>query len=119
MKLLNRKGNIPELSSFALSDTLQLVPDIRLCSSWAKYEPVVCPTSQLSELSIGMSEVSEQQKLTPGMIMITGNQMEREPEPFTVNLMISPTADRNHPLFKQFLSTVKELEKQMLFEYRT
>ncbi|VDK56259.1 unnamed protein product [Cylicostephanus goldi] len=84
-------------------------------------EPVVCPTSQLSELSIGMSEpnVSEHQKLTPGMIMITGHQVDREPEPFTANLMISPTADRNHPLFKQFLATVKELEKQMLFEYHT
>ncbi|KHJ87883.1 DM DNA binding domain protein [Oesophagostomum dentatum] len=79
-------------------------------------DPVICPTSQLSELSIGISEpaVTEQQKLTPGMIMISGTQMEREPEPFTANLMISPTADRNHPLFKQFLSTVKELEKQML-----
>ncbi|EYC33707.1 hypothetical protein Y032_0002g941 [Ancylostoma ceylanicum] len=84
-------------------------------------EPVVCPTSQLSELSIGISEpaISEQQKLTPGMVMITGNQVEREPERFTPNLMISPTADRNHPLFKQFLATVKELEKQMLSEFRT
>ncbi|KAK6752061.1 hypothetical protein RB195_003468 [Necator americanus] len=84
-------------------------------------EPIVCPTSQLSELSIGISEppVSEQQKLTPGMIMIAGSQMEREPERFTANLMISPTADKSHPLFKQFLATVRELEKQMLSEFRT
>ncbi|KAK6061589.1 hypothetical protein COOONC_00751 [Cooperia oncophora] len=84
-----------------------------------KNEPVVCPTSQLSELSIGMSEpaITEASKLTPGMVMIAGTRNEREPEPFTTNLMISPDANRNHPLFKQFLATVKELEKQMLSTY--
>ncbi|KAK5977860.1 hypothetical protein GCK32_015991 [Trichostrongylus colubriformis] len=86
-----------------------------------KNEPVVCPTSQLSELSIGISEppMTEASKLTPGMVMITGTRVEREPEPFTANLMISPDADRNHPLFKQFLATVKELEKQMLSHYNS
>ncbi|WKY07859.1 hypothetical protein Q1695_007388 [Nippostrongylus brasiliensis] len=84
-------------------------------------EAVVCPTSQLSELSIGISDsnVNEQPKLTPGMIMIAGTRQEKEPEPFTANLMISPEADRNHPLFKQFLATVKELEKQMLSQYNS
>uniref|UniRef100_A0A7I4YP03 DM domain-containing protein n=1 Tax=Haemonchus contortus TaxID=6289 RepID=A0A7I4YP03_HAECO len=86
-----------------------------------KNEPVVCPTSQLSELSIGMSEppITEAPKLTPGMVMIAGTRTEREPEPFTANLMISPDANRNHPLFKQFLATVRELEKQMLSQYNS
>lgn len=84
-------------------------------------DSVVCPTSQLSELSIGISEppMSEASKLTPGMIMIGGTRTEREPEPFTTNLMISPDADRTHPLFKQFLATVRELEKQMLSQYNS
>ncbi|KAK6021231.1 hypothetical protein OSTOST_13105, partial [Ostertagia ostertagi] len=42
-----------------------------------KNESVVCPTSQLSELSIGMSEphITEASKLTPGMIMIAGENV--------------------------------------------
>ncbi|KJH40815.1 hypothetical protein DICVIV_13222 [Dictyocaulus viviparus] len=98
----------------ALSDSLSKTHE--------ENESVVCPTSQLSELSIGVPEptpITEQPKLTPGMIMISGNQTERLPEPFTANLMISPSANKSHPLFKQFLATVKELEKQMLHEFNS
>ncbi|KAJ1367111.1 hypothetical protein KIN20_027963 [Parelaphostrongylus tenuis] len=85
-------------------------------------DSVVCPTSKLSELSIGITEPSsyaELPKLTPGMIMKSGSNTERGPEPFTANLMISPSANRSHPLFKQFLATVRELEKQMLYEFHS
>uniref|UniRef100_A0A1I7XSE5 DM domain-containing protein n=1 Tax=Heterorhabditis bacteriophora TaxID=37862 RepID=A0A1I7XSE5_HETBA len=100
-------------------------------------EPIVCPTSQLSELSIGIATsdaVTEAPKLTPNMVMISGTSantflafnciigpptMDIEPEPFTTNLMIAPGADRLHPLFKHFLSTVKELERQMLYEFNS
>ncbi|KAE9414419.1 hypothetical protein Angca_000312 [Angiostrongylus cantonensis] len=85
-------------------------------------DPVVCPTSKLSELSIGITEptsFAKPPKLTPGMIMTSGTNAEPRPEPFTANLMISPSADRSHPLFKQFLATVRELEKQMLHEFNS
>lgn len=94
-------------------------------SSSRKHEEndsVICPTRKLSELSIGITEptsFAEQPKLTPGMIMISGSNTERGPEPFTANLMISPSANRSHPLFKQFLATVRELEKQMLYEFNS
>ncbi|CAJ0936566.1 unnamed protein product, partial [Mesorhabditis belari] len=59
------------------------------------------------------------QTLTPNNI-INNRQIEKEndtmgaAEPFTRSLWIAPGADRSHPLWQQFLNTVKELEKNML-----
>ncbi|CAB3396908.1 unnamed protein product [Caenorhabditis bovis] len=80
---------------------------------------------QLSELNIGVTAGSPihsscdlAPKLTPNMFESNNSSNHHnpkpEPEEFTSNLMIAPTADRSHPLFRKFLNVVRELEKQML-----
>ncbi|RCN40297.1 hypothetical protein ANCCAN_13752 [Ancylostoma caninum] len=51
------------------------------------------------------------------MVMITGNQVEREPGRFTPDLMISPTANRNHPL-QAIPRHCQRIGKEVLSEYR-
>ncbi|CAD6197340.1 unnamed protein product [Caenorhabditis auriculariae] len=104
---------------------------------------LACPTAALSELNLGVSTNSPVQTMadikfnpntfngtysSPPTTTENGNDTENfneqideiepkieQPEPFTSSLMIAPGADRSHPLFKQFLNTVRELEKNMLF----
>ncbi|CAJ0587422.1 unnamed protein product, partial [Mesorhabditis spiculigera] len=73
----------------------------------------IVPPSNDAELPV--------QTLTPNNIINNRQPAEKEnddsmngAEPFTRNLWIAPGADRTHPLWNQFLNTVRELEKNML-----
>lgn len=100
-------------------------PLLKTVDSFEKFENEIkesspCPAAQLSELHLSMPTTTQEEPapvLTP--VILNGNSaVLSEAEPFTSNLMIAPGADRSHPLFSHFLATVRELERQMLYEYQ-
>ncbi|CAI5451784.1 unnamed protein product [Caenorhabditis angaria] len=118
------------ISTTSIMDTLQV--DRKISDA-----ALICPVgAQLSELNIGVTTNSpihaasiemSAPKLTPNMFETSctvSNEVQvedptntkPEPELFSQTFMIAPTADRSHPLFRRFLNTVRELEKQMLVD---
>ncbi|GMS95033.1 hypothetical protein PENTCL1PPCAC_17208, partial [Pristionchus entomophagus] len=102
-------------------------------SSSSICQSIVCPTTQLSSLNIdGLTSPIEEPKLTPDAIINTSKYSsngsltvtDRDPvdmkpvfsgERLTRNLFISPDADRSHPMFWHFMTTVQQLEETMLY----
>ncbi|KAF8375252.1 hypothetical protein PRIPAC_81681 [Pristionchus pacificus] len=100
-------------------------------------QSITCPTTQLSSLNIdGLSSPIEEPKLTPDAILNTskyssngsltlgGERTESvdvkpvfSAERLTRNLFISPDADRSHPMFWHFMTTVQQLEETMLYSF--
>ncbi|GMR45173.1 hypothetical protein PMAYCL1PPCAC_15368, partial [Pristionchus mayeri] len=110
------------------SPFLPVSPPSSICQS------VVCPTTQLSSLNIdGLSTPIEEPKLTPDAIINTSKyssngslavgerteavdvKPEFSEERLTKNLFIAPDADRSHPMFWHFMTTVQQLEQTMLY----
>ncbi|GMT22035.1 hypothetical protein PFISCL1PPCAC_13332, partial [Pristionchus fissidentatus] len=115
-------------AAFLVSAARPVSTPSSLCASLA------CPTTQLSSLNIdGLTSPIEEPKLTPDAIISTSKYssngslalgdrgdvtVDVKPllgEKLTRNLFISADADRSHPMFWHFMTTVQQLEETMLY----
>ncbi|CAI4228459.1 unnamed protein product [Auanema sp. JU1783] len=97
-------------------------------------ESLVCPTTQLSELSIGVNGTSTTasdapimknnvQVLTPNMVNGKGPAISLQQDSCNNDITITDYVTvngsapyRSHPLFRRFISIVREMENQLFFQ---